>query len=486
MTDLGFLAAQLDRAAVVPIIGAGGSCDCGIKLAWEVADEMYESFDKAPGFQEPASDLKENKTDLGTVADSIYLERNREHLAVVEALGLDDESCWPGMDGLPDHFCAYRVLARLVREDLFGEALTFNYDCGFERGLKDEGFLFSEGARGGRWRDHATVVTDAATNAEVLRRGAFTLNKAHGCAQRYRELAGDPNRADTDPKPEDGIIVRWGQLLDWRSDYWVRDLLADRARRNVLLLIGFGGQDAVIHVALSRVLQEVYGSSASGGDPRLVVIDKYPDKLALKMLVSEGYPNGKTPPGTIAKIGTDGTSVTAALLMLLTLLLTRRLRPHLLPAIGVEAKLAEFAIALPEMLRWSFLLRQREQTPAGMQRMNFERAAVAGYVPLTADPRLTASALDTRRRLREKLGFTGEETIAEALRLEGLVFDPRRGTAYVPVGLSSADLLSLTVAQIERACCRLNVPRHLEVVLVAWSGSELEGRVLRTGATVRI
>jgi hypothetical protein len=455
-----------------------------MKVASEVAKEMYEAYEKTHRFRNRASDMKGDRLkDLGAVADSIYLEK--DHQAVVDALGLGDPDCWPDMDGLPEHFCAYRVFARLVREGLFDEALSFNYDCGFERGLKDEGFLFSPGARGRHWRDHATVVTDAETNADILRRGAFTLSKAHGCAERYRKRVNDPNRSKDD-RPDESIIVRWGQLLDWRSDRWARDLLADRARRNVLLLVGFSGQDAVIHVTLTRILQEVYRGARNTSDPRLVVIDRSPDKLTLKMLAREGYPNGKPPKGIVTKVSTEDTSMTAVLLVLLAELLAKRLAPTLTSATDPEVKLAELTVALPTMLRWSFLLRQREQIPAGMQRMNFEQAAATGYVPLTADPKLTARALQARRSLREALGLGANETLDEALALDGLVFDRSAGKAYIPTGLSADDLRDLTVGQIARARARLDPSRHLEAILVAGNGAGLLGRVLRTGAEVTI
>jgi hypothetical protein len=62
-------------------------------------------------------------------------------VAVVEALGLPDPALWPSADDIDPHFCSYRVLARLAREGVFEQAVTLNYDCAYEAGLKGEGFL---------------------------------------------------------------------------------------------------------------------------------------------------------------------------------------------------------------------------------------------------------------------------------------------------------------------------------------------------------
>src|SRR5690349_19568051 len=270
------LAEQLDRKAVIPLIGAGGSYECGVSLAGAFANTLYDTcLSGRAGLPSDAAGLRD---DLGAVADLIGL--TGEQKDIVDALGLADERQWPAADGYAEHFCVYRVFARLAREGVFQEALTFNYDCAFEAALRHEGFLFGAATvRGERFRDHATVVADAATNASLLPRGAFVLFKVHGSAERYREQQGKPGE-----KPQDAIIIRRTQLLDWRRDLWARDVLSERARRHVLLLIGFSGQDPVIHVGLTRVLEEVY-ETVPGDEPRVVVFDVNPNALMLELLV---------------------------------------------------------------------------------------------------------------------------------------------------------------------------------------------------------
>jgi hypothetical protein len=304
----------------MPVIGAGGSYDCGMRLAREIAEELHAQYESDPRYDPRPSDhdAESIKTNLGAVADAIRLVRTQNE--VVEAVGLDDPALWPNADDLRGHFCAYRVLARLAREDLFSEAVTFNYDCGFEGALTDEGFLFSSRTiRGRRWHDHATVVADAKENARLEPRGALVLNKAHGCAARYRELA-----AQGDEKRGESIVIRWSQLLDWRRDFWARDVLSERARRHVLVLFGFSGGDPVIHIALRRVLEDVY-KYASHDHPRVVVVGRNPDTVTLRMLVHAGLGSTAAPPGAVTHVSTESSSATAIALALLAELLTVRL-----------------------------------------------------------------------------------------------------------------------------------------------------------------
>ncbi len=155
----------------------------------------------------------------------------------MRAVGLDLESHWPDMYGMDEHYCAYRPLGRLVREAGVGEAITFNYDCGYEAGLKAEGFR-----RGGKstavgqdFDDHLTVIADAATNNQLARRG-FTVFKAHGCAERFRIL--EPADAD---RAAEIIVIRESELTHWRQANWMRDQLRNSARHSVVPAAGLLG-----------------------------------------------------------------------------------------------------------------------------------------------------------------------------------------------------------------------------------------------------
>jgi hypothetical protein len=165
------LAAQLAGRSVLPVLGAGASYDCGMRLATQIGVDLYNDYRADTSFAPHVAGLSPN---LGEVADAIFDGAGQP--AVVRAVGLHDPALWPGTDDVGEHFCAYRALARLAREDLADEAITFNYDCGHEAGLKAEGFLRSARTELGKeWLDHATVIADAATHAQLRRPGAYTL-----------------------------------------------------------------------------------------------------------------------------------------------------------------------------------------------------------------------------------------------------------------------------------------------------------------------
>src|SRR5579871_5144008 len=97
------LAAQLleQDLPVLPILGAGASHDCGMRLASQLGDDLYEDYMSDPAYAaEPRHAVKR---DLADVAQAIHNAAGQ--LAVVKAVGLDDPLLWPGSEGVPEHFC---------------------------------------------------------------------------------------------------------------------------------------------------------------------------------------------------------------------------------------------------------------------------------------------------------------------------------------------------------------------------------------------
>jgi hypothetical protein len=471
------LAIQLEGRPVLPVLGAGASHDCGMRLAKQIGEDLYNDYRANAAYAPHAAGLGR---DLGEVADAIFEKAGQP--AVVRAVGLHDPALWPGTDDVAEHFCAYRVLARLAREELMTEELSFNYDCGHEAGLKAEGFLRNPRTEFGKeWLDHATVVSDAATNAQLERPGALRLYKAHGCAERYRHLAivDEMGAAET-------IIIRRLQLTTWRDDAWIRDTFRARARNHVLLLIGFSGQDPVIYGEMASLLQEVYVSAPVDGNPRVVVIDHEPDTAALRNLVRLGLGGEDAAIGVVTQISTSGATTTSVMLVLLTEAIASKLAQSGvdLPA-GTEPRLAAVALTAPIMLRWSYLLR-RPLDNQYVQRINLQLAAEHGYVPLTLDPQTTARTLRTREAMRAGLGFTKPETTREALDAHGFLVG--RGCAFLPVGLDHNELLSSSRpgGPIEHARRSLGHPTHLDCILVSDSPSGRRGVNIRTGKEVSV
>jgi hypothetical protein len=476
---IGRLASQLRGLDVLPILGAGASYDCGMRLAVEIGGDLYDAYMADSSFAPHAANLPR---DLGEVADAIWSQRDQK--AVVRAVGLDDPALWPTADALDEHFCAYCVMARLAREGIVKEAIGFNYDCGAEAGLRAQGFLDTAGTtHGGEWKDHATIIPDATTNSALAHGGAFRLFKAHGCAARYRELA-----VSDEALAADTIVIRKGQLTNWRTDAWIRDVFRERSRNHVLLFIGFSGQDPVIHGEVGAVLQDVYSTLPPDGTPRVVVLDYEPDTATLRSLVKIGLGEQPAANGTVTQISTQTATTTAATLLLLAESLALRLDLTLtqhgvgLPT-DVDARLAALTVSAPIMLRWSYLLRAPVQNQF-IQRINLEQAAEHGYVPLTADPHTTARALSARMALRQRLGEIAPEPTTQALDNHGFLV--QGACAYLPVGLGHDELVAgcRPGSEIEQARRALGHPRHLECVLVSDAGTSLRGVSVDTGKEV--
>lgn len=463
IADLQALAVQLDGQSVLPLIGAGGSYDCGMPLADSIGKDLYDEYHANPDYAPYAAGLQPLMPD---VTEAIYVSAGQ--LAVVEALGLPEPALWPGAEDVPEHFCAYRVLARLAREQLFAQAVTFNYDCAYEAGLLSEGFLLAPGAiPGGRFPDHVTLIADARSASNTTRAGSFVLRKLHGCAAHYRRDAADP----TVGQPEDRIIARRAQLTNWRDDIWARDYLRQYARTDVLLL-GFSGQDPVIAGELTTLLEEIHRQAPRPGEARVIAIDYEPDTAVLRGLIHAGLGGTQPSPGVITKIRTKPASSTATLLALLTVMLHHHLTDALAHA-GLalpedfEQRIAALTIAAPVMLRWSYLLRPSAENDLN-QRANLQSVAHRGYVPLLLDPATTAAALKTRAELRAALGKAPEST-RDALENYSFLTDPAAGVAYMPCGLGFDTLRAGARSAGELHTARETVPSppRLDCVVVA-------------------
>ena len=223
------LADQLDGTPVLPLLGAGASVDSGVRLAGQISRDMYADYINDPVFLHNQTIAIADQANLGLVAQAIYNESDQS--TTVRRIRLHEPVAWPAAEQIPEHFSAYRVLARLVREGMVAKAVSFNYDCQSEAALDTEGFQRSPSTTAGaRWRDHAQVVTDRATQSALERPGSYRLYKAHGCAARYREVAPSGEEAAAEM-----IVLRATQLNTWRHDLWIRDAFRALAREHVLL-----------------------------------------------------------------------------------------------------------------------------------------------------------------------------------------------------------------------------------------------------------
>jgi hypothetical protein len=302
------LALQLRDKPVIPIVGAGASYDCGVRLAGEIAEQLLQDYLNNPDYA--THDKKLRKDDLAGIAEAIRVKTNQ--VRVVHELGFPNERVWRSADQIDDHFCVYCVLARLAREWLLKETIGFNYDCGAEAALKAEGFDHGDAVQGKRFPDHARIVADAKANAELKRDGAYKLYKAHGCAVRYREVA------ITDEKEAaEGIVVCRSQLDGWSQSTWIRASLQRLAQTHVILLVGFSGQDPKIADEVRATLTEVYRNLTPDGTPRVVAIDKDPHQTSIESLIKAGLGEIAPRNGTVTKVQTGKSTATAAMLVLM-------------------------------------------------------------------------------------------------------------------------------------------------------------------------
>ena len=468
------LARQLNAPAILPVLGAGASYDCGVRVASEIGEDLLADYLTNGDYA--THDTKLTKNDLAEITEAIFTKAGAER--VVGDLGFPDPEQWRASEAIGDHFCVYSVLARMVREGFVKKSFGFNYVCGAEAGLETEGFLYEAAIEGKLWPDNARVVADAVSLQEVKGEG-FLLVKAHGCAVRYRELAGQDA-----VKAAEGIIVRRAQLEDWKNPGWSRNSFRSSAENHVLLLIGFSGQDPKFAKELSEVLAEVYKESEANGEPRVVAIDLDPQTKPIEALVATGLDGKEAGEGKVTRVKTAGSSATAAMLVLLAELLGRYLEPELgaasltLPA-ELEPRLTTLVISAPTMLRWSFLA-QSPVEGGYMQRTNL--MAQHGYVPLISHDEKVVGLIAARERLRERLGRSGPESASEALAGNGFVVDASQGVAYMPVGIDQESLEETCRQGDELEKIRRNLDHpNLDCILVSGDGSELRGVSLQTG-----
>jgi hypothetical protein len=474
------LAAQLKDQSVLPILGAGASYDCGVRLANEIGQDLHDAYLADPSFH-PHRPVSPN---LGKVAEVIAQERN-DDLAAIEAIGLDRADLWPPSSDIPPHYCAYRPLSRLAREGHYEQAIGFNYDCNTEAGMLAEGFRRAGGhtVGGQHWHDRVHVVTDAQSSTATLRR-AFDFYKAHGCAARFRECLPYEGAVAAER-----IVLQEKDLTSWQGREWAENRLRTLATDHILLLIGFSGSDPTVVGALKDALSQVYRAAPSEGAPRVIVLDHAPDTMELTRLVKLGLGDEDARPGMVTHIDTSVCSVTGVLTALLAETLVLELDGPLATcgaalSTDQDARLAELVVSLPLMLRWSYLL-TAGQPEKFLQRATLQQAAKSGYVPLTHDAAATVRLLMSRRDLRQRLTGALTESLAEASQHEGFVIGS--GVAYLPIDATHEQLRQLCRpgGHIESVRGDLNVPA-LDAALVATQGPQTHAIHLRTGAEVEI
>jgi hypothetical protein len=425
------LAEQLQGMKILPILGAGASYDCGMRVAGCLAADLYAECDADDELKAAVQAVAPD--DLGGIAEAIYEHHGGSHQAVLEAIGMPDPCRWPGTPEVEPHFCALRILARLIREHKgLASAFSFNYDCCKEAALAAEGFSRSrERTAGLVWIDNANVFCAKEMYVDPQNSDGFELVKAHGCAEHYREAY------ETDQREEvaEAIVIRSEQIETWSDRLWARRSLDDRVQKSVLLLIGFSGQDQATAVELKKVLEDICKSGSNSTPPRLVVIDPNPDTDELRELVDYGTGPGGAGESTVTKISSAKTSTTAALMVLLAETIALELQPAMAASgfalsADLGPRLGLLTLTGPAMARWSFQL--GSEIGAYIQRINVEMEE-HDYVPLRHNPDIAVRAFKLREEMRVAMGLTGPEQLRDLAGTDGFIRHQNR--AYLPLGI---------------------------------------------------
>ncbi len=303
LASVELLATKLVQQQVLFFTGAGLSKNWGLKLARELAPEYAQRFlrilkatpDLKFEFNEPEwiSKYGLEYKDLGLVAE--ILARNKcwfiRHFLVPDAIGNKNETALAppysqlirvdpvaaGYIGLP-----HIVLGRLAKEGLIREIVTTNLDPLHEVGCYAVGMERIDPRRPDHpalrfaWVEAFRVVANKNDHAFPLPgRSVFTVHKIHGCLDEARRVIREEQPQNHDcrwDRTEEqcrlleqrsgfNLVFTYRELLNWRTDLWARDLLADRARNHHLVFVGFSATDAVIHATLRDVLEEVLGTA---------------------------------------------------------------------------------------------------------------------------------------------------------------------------------------------------------------------------------
>jgi len=163
---------------------------------------------------------------------------------------------------------AHRHIAWLVREGLFSEVISTNYDCALEKAYAEsfgETFcpetdvlagsqrskFFAAVDRREAYRDHANKSQDLRWNG--IPTTFLRLYKINGCAVAYSREKDEKKKAST-------LVITERHLQSFDLRKWAEDLFRDRFRCRTMVFSGFGAEEPQIRFTALRVMEEFSGS----------------------------------------------------------------------------------------------------------------------------------------------------------------------------------------------------------------------------------
>jgi hypothetical protein len=156
---------------------------------------------------------------------------------------------------------AHRALAWLVRENLFSEVVTTNYDCALETAFaqsfgkhsaKNEIFHAISNHTDYREKSPRAQRSHEGASVPVLR-----VYKINGCARRYHDkrVRGDAKQTTQNLGPG-FLVITDRHLQDFGRRQWAQDLFRDRFRSRQIVFSGFGAEEPQIRFTALRVIEE--------------------------------------------------------------------------------------------------------------------------------------------------------------------------------------------------------------------------------------
>ena len=162
---------------------------------------------------------------------------------------------------------AHRAVAWLVRENLFSEVITTNYDRALEAAFresfdagqaKDDVYHAISDHKAYRKRSPCAQRDHEGASVPVLR-----VYKINGCSELYQSRRGDgaPGRInakqiDTDLGGPGFLVITDRHLQDFGRRQWAQDLFRDRFRSRQIVFSGFGAEEPQIRFTALRVIEE--------------------------------------------------------------------------------------------------------------------------------------------------------------------------------------------------------------------------------------
>ena len=260
---------------ILPFLGAGMSIGAtlkgdlparyagGMPRTWQLTDAIIKEL-KATTFhpladwvaQELARIEKQTPKSFADAAQLFIDVHPRGEQGLYEKDAPLDMRLFLGISPLMGH----RYIAWLVREGLFSEAISTNYDCALEKAFEESfGMKPAFGVKVCHAISDLENYRSLAHDGQRLHHGVPTpvlrIYKINGCAQAYNTMT---------TKQDGFLVITDRHLQDFGKRQWAHDLFRDRFRCRKMLFSGFGAEEPQVRFTALRVIEEFTSVLSSG------------------------------------------------------------------------------------------------------------------------------------------------------------------------------------------------------------------------------